>query len=402
MNTLVILALAMVGGLAMSRVVKKLNMPNVTGYLVAGLLIGPCVLHLIPRESLDSLTLVTDVALGFIAFSIGGEFKLSFLKRVGAAPIVITLFEGLTALVLVDIILLILGFDTPLVLMLGAIATATAPAATLMVVRQYKAKGPVTEMLLPVVAMDDALCLMSFSICSAIAKTMVSGSALTVGNMLLEPLKEIGLSLAIGLALGFLMSLALRFFHSRANFLCLVVLVVFLGVGLSNMMGLSSLLVCMMVGATTVNLSKKADNCLKVCDNFTPPLFMLFFAISGAELDLTVLPTVGVLGVTYILVRVAGKWLGASLGSKIMKQPPAVNRFLGATLMPQAGVAIGMATLAMSQVPAYGPQIRTVILCGTLIYELIGPLVTKFALTRAGEIHVARKDKPAAAPPLSS
>lgn len=386
MNMLVSIALAIAAGLLFSRIIRLIHLPNVTAYLIAGLLIGPSVLGLLSQETAERMGVVTSVALGFIAYSIGGEFKLSYLKEIGSKPITITVFQGMMAVALVDVALILCGFPLPLCLTLGAIATATAPAATLMVVRQYRAKGPVSGMLLPVVAMDDALGLMVFSISVAISQALANGHAITVNNMLLAPLLEIVGSLALGLGLGLVLVFSTRFFRSRGNKLALTLMAVFAGVGLCDLWGLSSLLVCMMIGATMVNLSDQNEVLIEQCDRFTPPLFLLFFVLSGADLDLAVVPTIGLLGIVYLVARSAGKWLGAWLGAAVVKADPAVRKYLGPTLLPQAGVAIGMAQLAITALPQYGAQINAVVLSATLVYELVGPVITKIALTKAGEI----------------
>ena len=391
MNMLLALSLALIVGLFFSRIIRLIHLPNVTAYLVGGLLVGPSVLGLLPQDAVASLSVLTDVALGFIAYSIGAEFRLSYLRQIGSKPIVITLFEGLCAVALVDVALIAMGFPLPLCLMLGAIAAATAPAATLMVVRQYKARGPVCSMLLPVVAMDDALCLMAFSISSAIAAAIYSGEALTVQSMLISPLLQIAGSLLLGAGIGLVQALAARFFHSRGNMLSLTIAAVLGGLALCEMWDLSSLLVCMMIGAVMINLSPASNKIIEQCDRFTPPLFMLFFVLSGADLNLSVLPTVGLLGVSYLLFRSLGKWIGAFIGSSLVKAEPNVRKYLGYTLLPQAGVAIGMTQLAMQVIPEYGVTVRAVILAGTLVYELIGPVITKVALTRAGEIAPAQR-----------
>ena len=373
-------------GLLMTRIMKKINLPNVTGYLIAGLIAGPYCLKIFSAGELDNMTVVTNAALGFIAFSIGGEFKLSALKQLGAKIFVITLFEAVGASVLVSAVLLAMGYNAPLALVLGAIASATAPAATLMVVRQYKASGPVTSTLLPVVAIDDAVCLMLFSILSSVAKTIEAGNGFQVYATIVKPLIEIVLSLVIGFAVGIALSLCSKFFKSRANRISLVVTAVFLGVGLSELMGLSSLLLCMAIGAALANFSPVSDAVLEGTDRWTPPLFMLFFVISGAQFNFSILPQVGLVGVAYILLRSFGKYFGAMAGCAIVKTEKTVRKYLGITLLPQAGVAIGMAQLSLTVVPEYGEQIRAVVLCATLIYELVGPLLTKAALTKAGEI----------------
>ncbi|MBQ9833531.1 MAG: cation:proton antiporter [Clostridia bacterium] len=386
MTELLCIAAAMVAGLLLTRVVKLINLPNVTGFLIAGLLIGPYCLGALSKEAAEGLNIITTVALGFIAFSIGGEFKIDHIKQIGSKAITITVFQALAAVILVDVTLWLCGFDMPVVLTLGAIATATAPAATLMVVRQYKAKGEVTNTLLPVVAMDDAIGLMVFSISIAIATSISSGAQMGVMSMIVEPLLEIAVSLVVGGVIGFIVALSMRFFKSKANRLCICIAAVILGVGLAKRFGLSDLLLCMAIGAVLVNMRDDALQVLDNCDTWTPPLFMLFFVISGAELDLAVLPSVGLLGVLYLVARSLGKYFGAYLGSTVVKASPNIRKYLGITLLPQAGVAIGMAQMAAVALPESGTQIQAVVLCATLVYELVGPVCTKIALTKAGEI----------------
>ena len=398
MNTLLSLGIAMAVGLLFTRIVKLVKLPNVTGYLIAGLLIGPSVLGLIDKATVESFDMIVTLALGFIAFSIGGEFKLGTLKKLGKNVTVITFFQALGAVAVVFVVLLVaglcgtLGEDyLPMVFTLSAIATATAPAATLLVVRQYKAHGPVTETLLPVVAMDDAIGLMIFAIFNAIAVAIASGETPTVTTMLLDPLLEIFLSLLIGFALGLVVALCTRVFKSRANRLCLCITATVIGVALADMWGLSSLLLCMMIGAVFSNLGFEVDRVLEGTDRWTPPLFMLFFVISGADLDLSILPTVGILGALYIIARALGKYFGAMAGAAVVKADPNIRKYLGITLLPQAGVAVGMAQIALSEFTALGEsdigrKIQAVVLCATLVYEIVGPVLTKISLKKAGEI----------------
>ena len=385
-------------GLLFTRIVKLVKLPNVTGYLIAGLLIGPSVLGLIDKATVESFDMIVTLALGFIAFSIGGEFKLGTLKKLGKNVTVITFFQALGAVAVVFVVLLVaglcgaLGEDyLPMVFTLSAIATATAPAATLLVVRQYKAHGPVTETLLPVVAMDDAIGLMIFAIFNAIAVAIASGETPTVTTMLLDPLLEIFLSLLIGFALGLVVALCTRVFKSRANRLCLCITATVIGVALADMWGLSSLLLCMMIGAVFSNLGFEVDRVLEGTDRWTPPLFMLFFVISCADLDLSILPTVGILGALYIIARALGKYFGAMAGAAVVKADPNIRKYLGITLLPQAGVAVGMAQIALSEFTALGEsdigrKIQAVVLCATLVYEIVGPVLTKISLKKAGEI----------------
>ena len=385
MNVLLTIGIAMAAGLLVSRLARLVKLPNVTAFLVAGLVIGPCVGRIITEEQAASMNVISEAALGFIAYAIGGEFKLSYLKKIGKAPLTITFFQGMTTALCVDVGLIVLGVPVPEALLLGAIALATAPAATLMVVRQYTANGPVTQMLLPVVAMDDALGLMVFSISSSVAAALLGGE-MTVQSMLVAPLAEIVGSLALGSALGFVLGYCSRFFASRGNKLALSIALVLAGVGLCDMWGLSSLLVCMMIGAVMVNISQQHEVLMEQCDRFTPPLFLLFFVLSGAQLDVTVLPVVGLTGICYLLLRSIGKWCGTMLGALCVHADKNIRKYLGLTLLPQAGVAIGMSQLVSIKFPALASQINTIVLAGVLVFELVGPIVTKLALTKAGEI----------------
>ena len=384
-NTLTDLALMIFAGMFCGRMVKHIKLPNVTGYLIAGLLIGPSVLGLLSGEFLDAIGIVSKVALGFIAFSIGNEFRLSYFREVGVAPVIIACLESLFAVLFVFLGLLITGQAVAFSLVLSAIAAATAPAATIMVIKQYRARGPVTRTLLSVVAIDDATALILFSLSVAIAQA-VMGTAGSLTASLLSPLWEIGGALLVGAALGFVFLVPLRFFRKPGNRLSLMVGFLFAGLGLSQWLGLSDLLLCMAMGAVLANFSPDVGNLMDLSDSVTPPIFMLFFVASGAELQLSVLPTVGLIGAVYIVLRVLGKMFGASLGGTVCKCEKGVRKYLGPCLLPQAGVAIGLSLAAAEVVPQYGSEIRAVILCGTLIYELVGPAVTKLSLKKAGEI----------------
>ena len=387
MTIVLYLSLAMVVALLMTRVTRLVRLPNVTAYLIAGVLIGPGVLNLLNSDSIGTLSVLTSVSLGFIAFSIGDEFKLSTLKQIGSQAMIITLFEALGAIVLVDCITVALGFPPAMCITLGALAASTAPAATLMVVRQYKADGPLTRMLLPVVAADDAIGLIAYSISINVAIALAQHESLNIVSTFLIPLVQIAVALLSGALIGFAAALSHRFFRSHTNRMSIAIAGVFACTALADQFGLSSLLMCMAMGAVYVNLRDDAERVLGCVDDWTYPLFMLFFVISGASLDLGSLPKVGLLGLVYIVTRFGGKWVGSYLGSTLTHQPDVIRQNIGFALMPQAGVAIGMATLAAAQLPGYGTQVQTVILAGTLVYELIEPLSAKFALSRAHEIH---------------
>ncbi len=387
------LALSLFLCLLASKVVKLLRLPNVTGYLIMGLLAGPYCLGLIPENMVESLSVIPEVALGFIAFSIGAEFKLSYLKKIGKAPVVIACFESVCAMLVVDTVMILTGQDLPFALALGAIAAATAPAATLMVVRQYKAKGPVSETLLPVVAIDDATALMCFGLSIAVAKAIQPQGDASLFMTILNPLIEIFGALALGAALGFAFHWLIKWFTGRGNRLAITWAMILLIIGICDYLGWSSLLCIMCMSAVLANVSTVSDVVFEQSDRITPPIFMLFFFLSGADLDISLLPTIGFVGVLYVVARVVGKWVGALTGATICHSPPTVRKYLGFALIPQAGVAIGLATVSMSVVPEHGAAIRTIILCGTVIYELVGPVVTKLALKKAGEIVSDKKPK---------
>ena len=398
MNAILGVALAMVFGLILNRVMKLFNLPNVTGYLIAGVIVGPHCINLLNAENLADINFISTIALGFIAFSIGGEFKIEAIKRLGGKVLSITFMQAFAAVAFVMASMFVVRainpdlISIPAILVLSAIATATAPAATLMVVRQYKARGPVTETLLPVVAFDDAIGLIVFAICFGIAKVLAGGGEASAKTLALLPLLEIVLSLGIGCVLGLILAFVCKLFKSRANRLCAMIATVLVAVGLCQIeilgVHMSSLLICMMVGAAFTNARKDAVVILDGQERWTPPLFMLFFVISGATLDLTIIPHIGVIGIVYIVFRSLGKYLGAFAGGLATKADSNVTKYLGITLLPQAGVAIGMAQTvgAEPMLASVSQSIVTVVLCATLVYEIVGPLLTKICLKRAGEI----------------
>ena len=408
MNLLLSVAFAVLAGLMMTRVVKKLGLPDVTAYLVAGVLIGPYALGRLnlpvgfhTLEAVEGLNLMSDVALGFIAFAIGNEFRLSALKKTGKQATIVGIVQGLVAALFVDAALIglhfILGDKLPIssAITLGAIATATAPAATLMVVRQYKAKGKLTDILLPVVALDDAVGLVVFAVSFGIARAIHSG-AVELTSILLEPALEIVLSLALGAAMGWILTQLEKLFNSNSNRLSLTIGFVLVTVAISMAefdvggvhIGFSSLLVCMMLGTVFCNICPLSGDLMEKADGWTAPLYVLFFVISGAELELSVFSDwaiVGV-GVVYILFRSLGKYVGAYTSCKATGCDEKVTKYLGVTLLPQAGVALGMCVTAGQLGHGDGTIVRNIILFSVLIYELVGPALTKIALTKAGDI----------------
>ena len=386
LHILLSLAILLFSGLIFAKLIRLLKLPDVTGYLIGGLLIGPSFLGLISNTSVSQFGIISEVALGFIAFSIGSEFKISYFKRVGMTPIVIAIFESLVAVLFVTLGLLAVGAELPFALVLGAIAAATAPAATIMVIKQYKAKGPVTDTLMSVVALDDAVALIGFGVAVAVAGTLTSPGETSLVMSILAPIVEIVAALILGGIIGFLLILSLRFFKQKGNRLCLAIAFIFLITALSSMIHVSALLATMAMGAVLTNFCNSTNEILDLTDNITAPIFMLFFVLSGAGLDISILPQIGVVGVVYVILRVVGKVAGAWFGAKIMHADEKICKWLGPALIPQAGVAIGLTIVAQSVVPEYAETIRAVILCATLIYELVGPAVSKWTLQKAGEI----------------
>ncbi len=408
MQSLLALSIAMLAGLMMSRLTKIWNLPAVTAYLVAGILIGPyCLGQLgvpgigfVSAEDVGTYSIISEVALGFIAVAMGNEFRLSELKKTGRQAVVIAIFQAVVATIFVDLALfgvhLMMPEKLPLscVLTLGAVATATAPAATLMVVKQYKADGPLTRMLLPVVALDDVVGLIVFAISFGVAKALEHG-AIDLISVIVNPLLEVVGSLALGALIGVLFSFTEQFFHSRSKRMTISVTYVFLAVALSMTelhlgpatLEFSSLLVCMMMGTVFCNMCDFSEELMERMDRWTGPIMVLFFVISGSDLEFTVFGDWAIIltGVVYILFRSLGKITGANVSSKFMKTEPTIQKYLGVTLLPQAGVALGMSLTAMS-LGEPGIIIRNVSLFAVLIYELVGPLLTRIALEKAGEI----------------
>lgn len=406
---LICLSIALIAGLLMSRLAKAVNLPAVTSYLVAGLLLGPFVLGRLglsglgigfgSLEQVEGYGVVTQVALGFIAFVIGNEFRLSSLRSMGQQAITVGIAQAVITTALVDVALVGVHLLFPQVLSLasaitlGSIAAATAPAATLMVVKQYKAKGPLTHLLLMVVAIDDVVGLVLFSASYGVANALEQGH-MDLLSVVVEPLMEILLSLLLGAVAGYLLNLLEVYFHSRSKRMSLSVAFVLLTVGVSMLevevggvrCGFSLLLVCMMTGTVFCNVCPTSEELMDRLDRWVSPINILFFVLSGAELDLTILsnPLVLLVGVVYIASRSLGKISGAYTSCRATKCSPSIQKYLGITLLPQAGVALGMAAEAAQL--SDGHMVRNVVLFSVLVYELVGPTLTRMALTAAGEI----------------
>ncbi len=424
MQILITLSVAMLAGLLMSRPAKLLKLPAVTAYLVAGILVGPFLLGALDISFLGldfshlgfspadfglaegsqpnhALEIISDVALGFIAFAIGNEFRLSDLKHIGKQAAVIGVLQAVVTTLVVDAALIVLALAFPsllspsMAIILGAIATATAPAATLMVVRQYKAKGKLTDLLLPIVALDDAVGLVVFSISFGVARALTSGT-ISIISILVNPLLEVALSLVLGFVMGWLFTACEKIFHSGSKRMSLSITFVLLTVALSMIsydigefhIGFSPLLVCMMLGTVFCNMCDFSADIMERADKWTAPLFVLFFVLSGAELRLDILasPSIILVGVVYIIFRCIGKYFGARWSADLVGCEPQIRKYLGITLFPQAGVALGMSSIVLQTMGTEGVLIRNIVLFAVLVYEIFGPVMTKIALTRAGEI----------------
>lgn len=435
MNIFLYVAIAVIIALLSSRVMKFLKLPNVTGYLLTGIIIGPCVLGLFFNnfdflnsttagnqifDFVKALEWISTLALGFIAFTIGNNFKFSVIKKLGKRFVIITVFEALGAAIFVFLGLMAAHFieeaivgpanaviTWPLVLTLSAISCATAPAATLLVIKQYKADGPLVRTLLPVVALDDAAALIMFSILFGVAKTIQSGSSLNVAQMILTPVVEIVMSIVIGAVFGIIISLLCKVFKSRANRVGLCIFGILANIGIYYLflnielpffgkLELSYLLMCMMTSALFINMFPNSAPTMERIEQITPTIFMLFFVMSGANLDLTIFASdkvvlLLIIAGTYLIFRVIGKYLGAFTSTGITGCEPQVRKYLGFTLIPQAGVAIGLATSAGHSLSENAPELGSIIvasiLISTIIYELVGPVITKISLEKAKEIN---------------
>lgn len=406
-SILLSLSIALLAGLLLSRPAKLVHLPAVTAYLLSGILVGPFVLGSIGipgigmnAQQVEGFGIISELALGFIAFAMGNEFRLAQLKEIGKQATVIGIFQAIFTTIVVDIVLIGLHFFMPdklslsAAIVLASVATATAPAATLMVVKQYKAKGPLTDILLPVVALDDAVGLVIFAISFGVAKALSTG-AVDLLSVVLEPLLEVALSLALGFVLGLLFTLCEKYFHSRSKRMAVTVTFVMMAVALASVkiqlgaihISFSSLLTCMMLGSVFCNICEVSEELMERADRWTAPVLILFFVISGAEFELSVFADVAVVivGIVYIIARSIGKYFGAKISAKTTNCDPNIVKYLGITLLPQAGVALGMASKAIELGPD-GAIVRNITLFAVLIYEIVGPFLTKIALTKAGDI----------------
>lgn len=386
MESIYALAVLIASGLIFSRLLGKFKFPDVTGYLIGGILIGPSVLGLLSQDQVKGMEVLSTIALSFIAFSIGSEMDLRAIKKMGSKIIIVTIFEALGAFLFVTAsMLLIFKQDWAFSLAIGSISCATAPAATLMVIRQYKAKGPLVDVLIPVVALDDAVCIIAFGIASFMANALINGESLNIATMVGKPLLEILMSIGLGAVAGFIYSLIAKKVRNDGENLSFTLAMIFLVTAAALKLNLSGLLTLMVMGVVITNVGHVNKRYLDLVNAITPPIFVCFFVLSGADLNLTNLKSVGIVGIGYVVSRVIGKYLGSMVSTKISGFDQSVQRNLGLTLVPQAGVALGLSLIAANIIHGdHGQYIRTIILGATIVYELVGPLLAKFALKRAG------------------
>ncbi|WP_208559372.1 cation:proton antiporter [Marinilactibacillus kalidii] len=387
-NTMFYVALMLIVGSLFGRLAALIKLPTVTGYIFGGLLIGPSFFNIMPETTIENMEIISEIALAFISFTIGLSFKASYLRRVGLTPLIIAMMESTLAAVLVAGSLFLIGTDPSFALIMGAIAAATAPTSILLVMKEYRAKGPVSEMLKSVAALDDATALILFGFCSTAVKLLVdtTGESVNVLASIFQPILSVFIALAVGALVGFVMKYPLKYTKTSGQKLTLLIAFVFLSSSISVGLGVSELLSAMMTGAVLTNISSDAPQMGEFSDRFTPPIFLMFFVLAGAQLDIHIIPTVGLIGIMYTIFRIVGKVIGAYLGALLMHTPKVVRNYLGFMLLPQAGVGIGLIAISAGILPEYADQIRTVVLSATLLYEFSGPVITKIVLRKTGEI----------------
>ena len=388
MNLLLKISIVLLVGVIGGRLAKYFKLPNVTGYLIAGLFIGPSFFNLILEADVQAFSIINEVALAAIAFSIGSEFILKDMLKVGKSIMIITLAEAIGAALLVFLVTFYMFNQSfAFSIVIASMSAATAPAATMMVIRQYKAHGPLTKTILPVVAIDDAVGIMLFGIAMSMAKISIGTTKHSFLEMLTSPMIEIIGSLMLGFILGIVLTFIAKKANSREELLSIVLASIAASTGIANVLSLSPLLTCMMLGATLVNLMERSNRVFTLINDFTPPIYLLFFTLAGAGLDLRILVQVGSLGIGYILARAGGKILGASLGAKYVKAEDSVVKYLGLSLLPQGGVSIGLSMIVRQELPEFSVAITTVILFSVFVYEVSGPILAKIAIEKAGEVN---------------
>ena len=388
MNISLKIAIIILFGIAGGKVSKRLNLPNVTGYLLAGLLLGPSFLKLVTPDDAGIIEFINEFALGIIAFAIGGEFFLPDLKKLGKDVFVITVMEVVGVLAIVFVMMrYVLGQSFVFSIIIASMSAATAPAGTVMVIKQYRADGPLTRTILPVAALDDVLGIIAFGICMSLAKISIGATGdVSKIMMFAAPFLEIIYSIGLGFVVGYIFTFLSTKIKSHDHMLCLILVTILGTTGLANMFGISALLCNMVVGATACNLNRNIKRIFDIINEFAPPIHLLFFTFAGASLNLSALKSIGFLGVVYALSRAIGKISGATIGAKMVNAPPTVQKWLGLALLPQGGISIGLSMIVARELPDHAGEIITVILFSVLVFEIIGPILAKISITKAGEV----------------
>ena len=388
MNISLKIAIIILFGIAGGKVSKRLNLPNVTGYLLAGLLLGPSFLKLVSPDDAGIIEFVNEFALGIIAFAIGGEFFLPDLKKLGKDVFVITVMEVLGVLAFVFVMMrFVMGQSFVFSIIIASMSAATAPAGTVMVIKQYRADGPLTRTILPVAALDDVLGIIAFGICMSLAKISIGATGdVSKVMMFAAPFLEIIYSIGLGFVVGYIFTFLSTKIKSHDHMLCLILVTILGTTGLANMFGISPLLCNMVVGATACNLNRNIKRIFDIINEFAPPIHLLFFTFAGASLNLSVLKSIGFLGIVYALSRAIGKISGATIGAKMVNAPPRVQKWLGLALLPQGGISIGLSMIVARELPDHAGDIITVILFSVLVFEIMGPILAKISITKAGEV----------------
>lgn len=390
MNDFISLGVALIVGILFGKLMNKIKIPAVAGYIIAGLIVGVSGFNLVSSKVINDLSFLSDFALGIIAFNIGSELKVSVIKKLGKSIFIIAICEALGAFILVTSVMLLLGQDISIALILGAVSSATAPAATVMVLRECNAKGPLTSTLLGVVAIDDAICLIIYAIASSIAKVFVKHEVVTVYKVLVHPVMEIGLSILVGGLFGIALSYLIKKSKNDAEMLTFTTGILIAIVGVSIKFHLSPLLSSMALGIMVVNISSNSRRAFSNIETFSPPIIAAFFTLAGSRLDITLLPHIGIIGVAYLVFRIIGKISGASLGGVISKAPSVVKKNIGFGLLSQVGVAVGLAIVVSTEFAGseLGSLVITILLATTIITEIIGPIATKNAIIKANEANI--------------
>jgi Kef-type K+ transport system membrane component KefB len=389
LNILLKLSIILVVGFIFGKGAKALKLPSVSGYLIAGLLLGPSLFDFVSQEESHQLEIISELTLSFIAFGIGSEFMLKDIMAMGKKITIITLAEVVGAITVVfSLMYFVFNMDFAFAIVIASMSAATAPAATIMVIRQYKAYGPVTKTILPVVALDDVFGIMAFGIAISIAKILVSNQEFTLLKIISVPLIEIVGSLVLGFVLGIVLSLLTKRADPKDELQIKTLFFIGLGIGLAMWLDLSPLLVNIMMGATLANYRSYSNRSFSAVNDFVPIFYVLFFTLAGASLDLSILYTVGLVGAAYIVARATGKILGAYVGARSVKAEPTVRKYLGFALLPQGGISIGLSVIVMQQLPQYSVEITTIIMASVLFYETLGPIFAKISIQKAGEINL--------------